>query len=91
MIELKVIVSMILQRFQLELAPGQTIKADPVTRLPRYGLYVRIRSRPDYDPNKPPAGETDDVSTATLASYCLSLNPVPGSACRSPPLTSPLA
>ena len=67
MIELKVIVSMILQRFQLELAPGQTIKADPVTRLPRYGLYVRIRSRPDYDPNKRPAAEPEEVRRALLA------------------------
>ena len=42
MIEIKVIVAMLCQRLRLKLVPGQTIMADAITRLPKYGILVEV-------------------------------------------------
>jgi cytochrome P450 len=46
MLEIKVIIAMLVQRFTLKLVPGQKIVADGITRLPRYGLYMQVMPAP---------------------------------------------
>jgi cytochrome P450 len=44
LVELKLIVSRIAQRFELELAPGHKVEPAPgTTMFPRYGMRMRIR------------------------------------------------
>lgn len=42
MLEIKVIVSTILQRFSFDLAKGQKIVPHPITRLPAFGVLMNV-------------------------------------------------
>lgn len=50
LLEIKTIVALVLQRFALRLVLGQTIQPDPVTRLPKHGIRMRVvRLRPEQE------------------------------------------
>lgn len=65
MIEIKIIFTLLLQRFEFSLQPGQYIAANPITRLPRNGIKftVKRRSAPIQTEE-----EEDASSSATAAS-----------------------
>jgi cytochrome P450 len=47
LVELKLIVARIAQRFELDLAPGQRVEPAPgTTMFPRYGMKMKIRHAP---------------------------------------------
>jgi hypothetical protein len=45
MIEIKIIFTLLFQRFNLSLVPGQHIAANAITRLPKNGIKFRIKRR----------------------------------------------
>ena len=65
MIEIKVTIALLVQRFLVQLVPGQTIKASAITRLPINGMYLRVSKRPDFDPSRQPAAVVASVSSVS--------------------------
>lgn len=45
MLEIKIIFTLLFQRFDLSLVPGQYIAANAITRLPKNGIRFRLRKR----------------------------------------------
>lgn len=46
MLEMQIILSMVLQRYQLELVPGSRIEAEPlITLRPKYGMHMLVNER----------------------------------------------
>jgi hypothetical protein len=53
MIEIKVIFSLLLQRYSISVVPGQYIAANTITRQPKNGIRMILRRRDQTEVSKP--------------------------------------
>lgn len=72
MIEIKVIFTLLLQRFDMSVLPNQYIAANPITRLPKNGINIRLSRRTapiqtEFDTPAAPVAGADGVRQRTAA------------------------
>ena len=70
MIEIKVIFTLLLQRFDMVVLPNQYIAANPITRLPKNGINIKLTRRTapiqtEFDAVAAPAAGADGVRQRT--------------------------
>lgn len=69
------ILSLLLQRVTWEVVPGQKIVSDPITRLPKHGIYMKLRKRTDQ-PNYAALQATSNSNAAESASHGRVMKPL---------------
>lgn len=74
MIEIKVTIALIVQRFLFSLVPGQTLKASGITRMPIHGMLMRVAKRPDFDPARLPSFSPSASGLAGSLESCEAVN-----------------